>query len=243
MPSELLRDVLRTDDAAGRSRRRLMLFPASVAVHAIGAAAYLIVPLAAEVTMPTPASPFVNRRWVMPVAPPSATPSAPRRTTAPSATTAPTEAPSKIVPEVPTVAELPAPRALEGPPGVSVGVPDGPVIPALDREPPPPPPVAQPAPRGPLKIGGSIRAPNRIAATAPVYPAFAIAARVEGEVVLEALIDEQGRVGGVRVTKSVPLLDAAAVDAVRTWRYTPTLLNGVPVSVLMTVKVTFSLQR
>ncbi len=61
--------------------------------------------------------------------------------------------------------------------------------------------------------------------------------------VLEALIDEQGRVGGVRVMKSVPLLDGAAVDAVRTWRYTPTLLNGVPVSVLMTVKVTFSLQR
>jgi TonB family protein len=47
----------------------------------------------------------------------------------------------------------------------------------------------------------------------------------------------------VRVTKSVPLLDAAAVDAVRAWRYTPTLLNGVPVSVLMTVKVTFRLQR
>jgi periplasmic protein TonB len=241
MPSEFLRDVLRPDDAAGRSRRRWLLFPASVAVHVVGAAAYLIVPLAAEVTMPTPASPFVNRRWVMPVTPPTAALPSPQRTPTPSAAAAPTDAPPKIVPEVPVVAELPPPGALEGPPGVSVGVPDGSAIagPVV----PPPPPIDQPADRKPLKIGGAIRAPNRIAATPPVYPPFAITARIEGEVVLEALIDEQGRVTGVRVLKSVPLLDAAAVDAVRTWRYTPTLLNGVPVSVLMTVKVTFSLQR
>jgi protein TonB len=70
-----------------------------------------------------------------------------------------------------------------------------------------------------------------------------VSARVEGKVVLEALIDEQGRVDGVRVLTSVPLLDAAAVNAVRAWRYTPTLLNGVPVSVLMTVSVSFTLQR
>ena len=69
MPQELLRDVLRTDDAAGRSRRRWVLFPTSVAVHAVAAVAYFIIPLAAEVTMPTPASLLANRRWVMPVAP------------------------------------------------------------------------------------------------------------------------------------------------------------------------------
>ncbi len=62
MPQELLRDVLRTDDAAGRSRRRWVLFPTSVAVHAVAAVAYFIIPLAAEVTMPTPASLVANRR-------------------------------------------------------------------------------------------------------------------------------------------------------------------------------------
>ena len=244
MPYELLRDVLRTDDAAGRSRRR-WLFPVSMAVHAAGALAYLIIPLAAEATLPTPAPLFVNRRWVMPVTPPSETPAVVKRpevTPALSHGAAPTAAPRAIVPEVPAVAEIPATGGIDGPPGASVGVPDassmpGPVVP------PPPPLVSPPVDRRPLKIGGAIRAPQRIAASPPVYPQMAISARVEGRVVLEALIDEQGRVGGVRILRSVPLLDAAAADAVRTWRYTPTLLNGVPVSVLMTVTVTFSLQR
>jgi periplasmic protein TonB len=243
MPYELLRDVLRTDDAAGRSRRR-WLFPVSMAVHAAGALAYLIIPLAAEATLPTPAPLFVNRRWVMPVAPPSASPTVVPRTAAaptPSPNAAPTEAPPRIVPEVPAVAEIPPPGALDGPPGTSVDVPDGSSV--IGPVAGPPPAVAEPADRRPLKVGGAIRAPRRIAASPPIYPTVAIAARISGEVMLEALIDEQGRVGRVRVLKSVPLLDAAAVDAVRTWRYTPTLLNGVPVSVLMTVTVTFSLQR
>lgn len=241
MPQELLRDVLRTDDAAGRSRRRWVLFPTSVAVHAVAAVAYFIIPLAAEVTMPTPASLLGNRRSVMPVAPTTPSPPALQRPRTLSTSGAPTEAPSKLAPEVPPVAEIPAPGALEGPPGVSIGMPEASGI----GEPEVKPPVLAdpPVDRKPLKVGGSIRAPKRIVASAPVYPPFAISAKVEGEVLLEALIDEQGRVSGVRLLRSVPLLDAAAVDAVRTWRYTPTLLNGVPVSVLMTVKVTFSLQR
>ena len=115
MPQELLRDVLRTDDAAGRSRRRWVLFPTSVAVHAVAAVAYFIIPLAADVTMPTPASLLANRRWVMPVAPTTPSPPAlqPPRTLSTSG--APTEAPSKLAPEVPPVAEIPAPGALEGP--------------------------------------------------------------------------------------------------------------------------------
>ena len=241
MPQELLRDVLRTDDAAGRSRRRWILFPTSVAVHAVAAVAYFIIPLAAEVTMPTPASLVTYHRSVMPVAPTPPSPPSLQRAPTPSTTSAPTEAPSKLAPEVPHIAEIPAPGALEGPPGVSVGVPDASGIGEPEAKPPAPaePPVA----RKPLQVGGTIRAPKRIVASPPVYPPFAISARVEGEVLLEALIDEQGRVSGVRLLRSVPLLDAAAVDAVRTWRYTPTLLNGVPVSVLMTVKVTFTLQR
>ena len=65
---------------------------------------------------------------------------------------------------------------------------------------------------------------------------------MQGVVILEAVINERGTIERVRVLKSVPLLDGAAIAAVKDWRYTPTLLNGVPVSVLMTITVNFTLQ-
>jgi protein TonB len=74
-----------------------------------------------------------------------------------------------------------------------------------------------------------------------VYPAIAQAAKVQGIVELEATIDERGVVRNVKVVRSVPLLDQAAIAAVSTWRYTPTQLNGVAVPVVMTVRVAFSL--
>jgi protein TonB len=76
---------------------------------------------------------------------------------------------------------------------------------------------------------------------APIYPPIAQSARVSGIVILEALIAEDGSVRGVKVLRSVPLLDASAMEAVRQWRFTPTLLNGVPVQVIMTVTVNFNL--
>jgi protein TonB len=76
---------------------------------------------------------------------------------------------------------------------------------------------------------------------APVYPDIARSARVEGTVILEAVISATGRVDQVRLLRSVPLLDSAAIDAVRQWLFTPTMLNGEPIPVVMTVTVTFSL--
>jgi protein TonB len=67
------------------------------------------------------------------------------------------------------------------------------------------------------------------------------AARVQGVVILEAVIGPNGNVTDVQVLRSVPLLDDAAVEAVRQWVYTPTLLNGVPVPVIMTVTVNFTM--
>ena len=66
-------------------------------------------------------------------------------------------------------------------------------------------------------------------------------ARVEGTVILEATISEQGRVTNVKVLRGIPLLDNSALDAVKQWRYSPTLLNGTPVPVIMTVTVNFKL--
>jgi protein TonB len=76
---------------------------------------------------------------------------------------------------------------------------------------------------------------------APSYPPIAQAAKISGVVILEALIAEDGSVREVKVLKSVPLLDEAATAAVRQWRFTPTLLNGVPVQVIMSVTVSFTL--
>jgi TonB family protein len=97
------------------------------------------------------------------------------------------------------------------------------------------------APNSPVRVGGNVKAPTQISKVNPVYPAEAMAAGVSGVVILEAVIGVDGRVNDAKVLRSIPLLDQAAVDAVRQWAYTPTLLNGVPVPVIMTVTVMFSL--
>ena len=65
----------------------------------------------------------------------------------------------------------------------------------------------------------------------------------QGIVIIEATIGADGQIINARILRSVPLLDQAALDAVRQWQYTPTLLNGVPVPVIMTVTVAFTLSR
>ena len=87
-----------------------------------------------------------------------------------------------------------------------------------------------------------MKGPQKIVDVKPVYPALARAAHVEGVVILDAVLGIDGRVDQVRVLRSVPLLDQAAIDAVRQWRYTPTLLSGEPVRVLMTITINFKLE-
>jgi protein TonB len=103
---------------------------------------------------------------------------------------------------------------------------------------PPPPPVAPP---DPIVVGGHIKAPARIKYVMPEYPDIARAARVQGVVIIEAIIGADGRVEQARVLRSNPLLEQAALAAVRAWVYTPTLLNGRPTPVSMTVTVQFRL--
>lgn len=71
---------------------------------------------------------------------------------------------------------------------------------------------------------------------------MAQAARIQGLVIIEATIGADGRVINARLLRSLPMLDHAALDAVRQWEFTPTLLNGVPVPVIMTVTVNFTLK-
>jgi len=240
MPQELLGDVCRTGDATGRARRRLSILPLSIAAHALAGASILIIPLAAEVELPTPLRPSLEMMPIVPVALPPE-PSVQRPANAPRASpaAAPTEAPSQISTE-----ESPPPGPVgpvvpgaipfgSGPPGAGSGIGE-----PVTVVPPAPPPPA-PEPRRP---GGNIREPRKIHDVAPVYPSFAITARKQGTVILEVVIDESGAVSRVRVLRSEPLLDEAAIEAVKRWRYTPTMLNNVPIPILMTVTVRFTLQ-
>jgi protein TonB len=90
--------------------------------------------------------------------------------------------------------------------------------------------------------GGRIKPPLKIKDVKPVYPALAQRARVSGVVILEGIVGADGRVYCVRVLKSVPLLDQAALDAVNQWEFTPVVLNGTPMPFRMTMTVNFALQ-
>ena len=96
-------------------------------------------------------------------------------------------------------------------------------------------------PAGPVRVGGNIKEPKKLRNVPPLYPEVAKQARVQGVVVLEATIDRSGRVDNVRVLRGIPLLNEAAVEAVKKWVYSPTMLNGEPVPVIMTVTVNFTL--
>ena len=93
-----------------------------------------------------------------------------------------------------------------------------------------------------IRAGGGITEPKKTKDVAAIYPAVAQSARVSGVVILEAVIGIDGRVTDVKILREVALLSDAAVAAVRQWEYTPTMLNGSPVPVIMTVTVNFTLR-
>lgn len=239
MPQELLGDVFRTGDAPGRTRRRFSILPLSIAAHALAGAGILIIPLAAEVELPTPIRPSIQMMEIVPAPlPPEPAVQRPANAQAATPAVAPIEAPpniSDIEPPAPGPVGPIVDGALAiGPPGAGPGI--GTVVTIAPPLPPPPPPAE------PRRPGGNIREPKKVFDVAPVYPTIAINARKEGTVILEVVIDESGAVSRMRVLRSEPLLDEAAMAAVKRWRYTPTLLNNVPIPILMTVTVRFTLQ-
>lgn len=111
-------------------------------------------------------------------------------------------------------------------------------VPVTER---PPAPIAQPRRIEPVRVGGAVNPPRRTKSAPPDYPQIAQASRIQGTVVIEAVIGEDGRVRSARVVKSIRLLDDAALAAVRQWEYSPTLVDNEPVPVMMTVDVGFHL--
>jgi TonB family protein len=132
--------------------------------------------------------------------------------------------------------------------------PPPPPPPAVKQMPPPPPPPPPPGMETrdsfsetlellqPIRIGGNMKAPVKLKDVKPVYPDDARAARVQGVVIVEAIIDAAGYIADTRILRSIPMLDEAARKAVSQWEFAPTLLNGEPTPIIMTVTVNFKLE-
>jgi len=234
-------------DPAVRTRRGVAV-PVSAGLHAGAAVAFALVPLLVASALPEPASDlraFFAEPLAAPAPPPPPPPPAaraavtarpaPKAATPPSGFLAPIEVPAEI--RLEQGLDL---GGVEGgvAGGVEGGVPGGVVGGIVGGLPDaPPPPAAKP-----VRVGGDIREPRKVLDVAPAYPDLALKAHLEGIVIIEATIDARGRVADAKVLRSVPMLDDAALEAVRRWVYTPTLLGGVPTPVVMTVTVTFRLK-
>ena len=123
--------------------------------------------------------------------------------------------------------------------GGSMGGVLGGVIGGMGTAPAPP----KPKPTGPVRVGGQVQAARLVNRVQPIYPPLARQTRISGTVRLHAIISKDGTIKELEVVNGHPLLQQAALDAVRQWRYQPTLLNGEPVEVDTTIDVIFSLNQ
>jgi len=240
VPRDMFNDVVNPTIKIGS--KKWYTVPLSIALHVAVIGLFVIVPLMAADILPTPPA-MMAFIATAPTPPPPPPPPPPPAAAAPKVemnvnpNAAPVEAPKEIKPETGLANNSEAGMAGGVDGGIAGGVAGG-IVGGLPEAPPPPPP----APLAPFRVGGDIKPPVRTRYVAPSYPSIAQSARVQGIVIIDATISPEGKVMDARVTRSVPLLDQAALDAVRQWQYTPTLLNGVPVPIIMTVVVTFTLQ-
>ena len=126
--------------------------------------------------------------------------------------------------------------------GTGTGGAPAPAVVADSGEEAPPPPPPPPPPKKNVTISGGVLNGKAVSKPAPAYPAIAKAARASGSVTVQITVDENGRVVSAQAVSGHPLLQQAAANAVRQWRFTPTLLSGQPVKVTGQVIVNFNLQ-
>jgi periplasmic protein TonB len=181
---------------------------------------------------------------VAPSPPPAPPPSAPAPKVQTKSEMLSTEllAPSRIPKAIKQVNEAaipPSTMGVQGIDGLSSGIPGG-IGAIIDSVGTGRPAVVKP--RAPtLNVSRGVMAGNLLATTLPQYPAIAKAAHIQGIVVLQATISKSGSIQNLRVISGPPMLQQAAMDAVRSWRYKPYLLNGEPVEVETTINVVFNL--
>lgn len=192
------------------------------------------------------------------VAPPPPVPSPPPLSLAPARSAAPKRsalsverqfvAPRFIPRQVARVTEQPGENDLgaatlpgEGVPGGVPGGVAGGVIGGGLSGPVPPAPIDS-APKEPIRVGGAVKAPRLIYGPEPVYPVLARHSKVSGAVVIDAVVDTQGNVVDMRIVSGNPILVMPAMEALRHWKYEPTILGGKAFPVRLFVTITFALK-
>ena len=207
MPRELFEEVV--NPAVRLGSKQWYVLPLSILAHTVAIAVAIIIPLMAADILPTPPSmmAFVS------AAPPPPPPPPPPPQAAP---------PPKVEVQVnPGAAPIEAPSEIRAETGLDTGFEKASVVGGVEGgmiggivgglEPPPPPP---PPPVAPVRVGGNIKPPTQIKRVNPVYPPIAQSARVQGVVIIEAVIGPGGQIQDARILRSIPLLDQAALDAV-----------------------------
>ncbi len=170
-----------------------------------------------------------------PAAPPPSQPRAATPTAAPvSAAAAPIEAPASIEPEPPAAVRMDEGVLGGVPGGITAGIVGGIPGSVVGLSAPPPPVSHQP-----VRIGGQIQAPALVHRVEPIYPLIAQMSKIDGVVILEAIVGENGHVRSVKVLRGQPLLVKAALDAVEQWQYEPLRLDGTPAAFELTVSLWF----
>jgi len=164
-------------------------------------------------------------------------------------------APKQIPKEIAMIKEEEMPPAAAGvvggvpggvPGGAAGGVIGGIIGSAAPPPPPPPPKVEEkPKPVTPkqIRVGGNVQAAKLLNQPKPAYPPLARQARIQGVVRFNAVIGRDGTIQNLTLVSGHPLLVPSATEAVRQWRYQPTLLNGEPVEVVTQIDVNFTLSQ
>jgi periplasmic protein TonB len=253
MRGTLFSELVVSRPGAARAGRWAGPLPVSVVLHGGALAALLLVPLMNGTELPPPPGLEPRIRYVPgPTPPPPVVrldpargggrprlrPPGPPKIGRPFV--APAVVPATLVQDQAVTDEVPAAEICVGcvlDPGVPPGPGDRPGVGDGDGDGP------APGPPGIPRAGIDIQEPRKLRHVAPIYPPLAENVGIGATVILECRIDTDGRVADIKVLRGHALFDAAAVAAVRHWAYTPTLLNGQPVSILMTVTVRFISRR
>ena len=250
-------DILIESNPTMLIHKKILSLLASTVIHSLVLNTAIIVPLFFTETL----NPERFVTYLMapppppPPPPPGGAPNAARPTQAVTEMTGRIMAPVSIPREIAMVIDEPMPEGSGsggvpgvvpgGVPGGTLGGVIGGVVPYLPVAPPPPPPplrVEAPVVKALVRVGGKVQEPRLISRVEPTYPGFAKQARIEGTVVLEAIITEDGRVSSIKLVSGHPMLVQAAIEAASRWVYEPTRLNIEPVSVILSITVNFRLQ-
>ena len=241
-------------DGVGKTKRPYTIL-LSFAVQIVAIGVLVIIPL---IFYDTLKGAVLTSALVAPAPPPPPPPPPPPQQVVKVVHTAPKQfianqliAPKSVPSKILMVTEEEAPLASGVIGGIPGGVPGGAgglggLMGGLPAAAPPPKPAAPPPPpkpAGPTKVGGNVVAANLINPVKPIYPPLAKMARQQGTVKFEAMISKEGTIEDLKLISGPPLLVQAAMDAVKQWRYKPTILNGEPTEVQTTIDVNFSLSN